>query len=270
MKVGQVIGPEWEQSSAEELVRTAQERFGARAVFACSFGAEDMVLIDMIARHRPPNGRGIRVISLDTGRLFPETYDLIQRARERYGMPIELYFPDSAEVQAMVRERGPNLFYDSVANRKLCCAVRKVHPLDRALAGVDAWIVGLRREQSTERSATPKVSRDPAHPRIVKISPLAEWSWTDVLEYVDRHKVPISDLHRQGFLSIGCAPCTRAVPPGTDPRSGRWWWESGTKECGLHAPPATNQGIPTPTAIPPSLTARMANGPAVRRDVLIL
>jgi phosphoadenosine phosphosulfate reductase len=223
-----------ESMSAQELVQWTQDRFGSKAAFACSFGAEDMVLLDMIARARRPNGEGIRIFTLDTGRLFPETYDLLEKARQRYGIPIHVVFPDAAEVEKMVNEKGPNLFYESVENRKLCCRVRKVLPLDRALSGSEAWVVGLRREQSTERSVIPKVTEDPGHPGVYKVSPLADWSWDTVMEYVRKNDVPISDLHARGYISIGCAPCTRVVPPGADPRSGRWWWETGAKECGLH------------------------------------
>ncbi len=264
------LGVEWERLDAEELIRRTQQRFGPKAVFACSFGAEDMVLLDMIARHRPPDGEGIRVISLDTGRLFPETYDLIERARHRYAIPIQLVFPDAEEVEQMVYEKGPNLFYGSVEGRKRCCAVRKVKPLDRALAGAEVWIVGLRRQQSTERAVTPKVSADPSHPGTYKMSPLADWTWNQVLDYVKQQEVPISDLHARGFVSIGCAPCTRAVPPDADPRSGRWWWETGTKECGLHS-----AAVPAPAAPErPGLLARMRAARefsvAAPRDVLVL
>ncbi len=220
--------------SAEECLDWAGSRFGERAVFACSFGAEDMVLLDMIANSSPGAGRRIRVITLDTGRLFQETYDLMQEAHERYNVPIEVVFPDRADVEELVRRGGPNLFYYSIENRKACCNVRKVLPLNRALKGAEAWIVGLRREQSAERSEVERLARDPTHGGIWKISPLADWSWDDVMRYVREQNVPINHLHAKGFPSIGCAPCTRAVPPGADPRSGRWWWESGVKECGLH------------------------------------
>lgn len=229
--------------SAQECLRWAEAKFGAKAVFASSFGAEDMVLLDMLSK-QVPNGKGrIRVITLDTGRLFQETYDLMQEAREKYAIPIEVYFPDQAEVEKMVREKGPNLFYDSVDNRKECCGVRKVHPLNRALEGAEAWIVGLRRDQSQDRSSVERLSRDEMHHGIWKVSPLADWSWDDVLRYVRENHVPINRLHAKNFPSIGCAPCTRAIQPGADPRSGRWWWELGAKECGLHpSPPAAASG----------------------------
>ncbi len=224
-----------EGKSAEDCLDWAGIRFGERAVFACSFGAEDMVLLDLIAHSSPDGGRRIRVVTLDTGRLFPETYDLMQEARERYGVPVEVIFPDRADVEALVRCGGPNLFYSSIENRKACCRVRKVLPLNRALIGAEAWIVGLRRDQSAERSEVERLSRDPTHEGIWKLSPLADWSWEDVVRYMGEHSVPINRLHSKGFSSIGCAPCTRAVAPGADPRSGRWWWETGAKECGLHS-----------------------------------
>ena len=250
-----------ESSSAEELIRWTQGRFGSRAAFACSFGAEDMVLLHLIARAGGADGGRIRVFTLDTGRLFSETYDLLERARAKYGIPIEVVFPDTNEVERMVTAKGPNLFYESVENRTLCCTVRKVHPLERVLAGFDAWLVGLRREQSTERAFTPKVGDDPSRPGVTKVSPLADWSWADVMRYVLAHDVPISALHARGFASVGCAPCTRAVEPGSDPRSGRWWWETGAKECGLHPEAAPHVAGDLPATVPiPSATVREAVG----------
>jgi len=220
--------------TAEEILDWTRGQFGSRAAFACSYGAEDMVLLDMLAKAAKGDGSDIRVFTLDTGRLFPETYDLMQEAHEKYGIPVQVMEPDAAELEELVSKNGPNLFYASVENRKACCGVRKVHPLARALKGSEAWIVGLRRDQSAERSTVEKISRDSSQGGIWKVCPLAEWSWDDVLAYAKKHEVPINRLHAEGFPSIGCAPCTRAVQPGEDPRSGRWWWESGAKECGLH------------------------------------
>jgi phosphoadenosine phosphosulfate reductase len=264
-------------------VAYAQRRFGGRAVFASSFGAEDMVLLDMVAQVRREQRDGIRVFTIDTGRLFPETYDLMQTARDHYGIPIQVVAPDHAEVEALVSRGGPNLFYRSVAERKACCEVRKVHPLGRALAGADAWIVGLRRDQSSDRAEVKAMARDPFHGDIWKLCPLADWSWNDVLQYAERHSVPINALHARGFPSIGCAPCTRAVGPGEDPRSGRWWWENGAKECGLHTvTPGTSPSPPHSMPSPPTTTAPSdafawplpgTGAPkrtSVRRDVLIL
>jgi len=223
---------------ADDILSWVRTHFGNRATFACSFGAEDMVLLDMLSKAKAGNGGDIQVFTLDTGRLFPETYDLMQEAHDRYHLPIQVMEPDRVELEEMVSRNGPNLFYASVENRKACCNVRKVHPLARALKGTEAWIVGLRRDQSAERSTVEKISRDSSQGGIWKICPLADWSWEDVLAYVKANEVPINRLHAQGFPSIGCAPCTRAVKPGEDPRSGRWWWETGAKECGLH--PATH------------------------------
>jgi phosphoadenosine phosphosulfate reductase len=232
--------------SAEEILDWARSQFGSRATFACSFGAEDMVLLDMLSRAARGDGQDIRVFTLDTGRLFPETYDLMQEAHEKYAIPIHVVAPDTKELEELISNGGPNLFYSSVENRKACCNVRKVHPLSRALTGAEAWVVGLRRDQSAERSTVEKLSRDSSQGGIWKICPLADWSWNDVLRYVKEHDVPINRLHAQGFPSIGCAPCTRAVKPGEDPRSGRWWWETGAKECGLH--PATHARAATGAA----------------------
>jgi len=222
-----------EARSAEEVLTWALGRFGPRIALASSFGAEDMVLIDMLARlaGRP------RVFTLDTGRRLPaETYELMDEVRERYGLEIEVYFPQAAAVEAMVRERGVNLFYRSVADRKRCCAVRKVEPLGRALAGLDAWITGLRREQAPTRTRVAKVEVDAEHGGIAKVNPLADWSWERVWAYLWAHDVPHNALHDRGYPSIGCAPCTRAVKPGEDARAGRWWWEEdrSATECGLH------------------------------------
>jgi len=227
--------------TAEQLLTWTRERFGSRAAFACSFGAEDMVLLDMLSRQSTGGSDAIRVFTLDTGRLFPETYDLMQEAHDRYRIPIQVMEPDRPELEELVSRNGPNLFYQSVENRKACCGVRKVRPLARALKGAEAWVVGLRRDQSTERSVIEKVGRDASQGGIWKICPLADWSWEDVMQYVQENHVPVNRLHAQGFPSIGCAPCTRAVPPGDDPRSGRWWWENGAKECGLH--PVTHKRV---------------------------
>ncbi len=202
----------------------------APAVFASSFGAEDMVVIDLIAKHRLP----IRVFTLDTGRLPDETHALIDRTRKRYGLPIDVYAPDTRRVQAFVRAHGVNAFYDSVEMRKNCCAIRKSEPLSRALVAKGAWISGQRREQSITRADLPAEEFDAAH-GIPKFNPLAEWSTDDVWAYIRAYDVPYNALHDRGFPSIGCAPCTRAVERGEDIRAGRWWWEAPAhKECGLH------------------------------------
>lgn len=198
--------------------------------FANSLGAEDMVLTDLIAKHQP----GIEIFSLDTGRLPQETYDLMQEVRKRYSVPLKIYFPDAAQVEAYVAQNGVNGFYDSVENRKSCCHIRKVEPLKRALAGKQAWITGARREQAVTRSELEASSFDSVH-GIQKFNPLFDWTTADVWAYLKQHNVPYNKLHDQFYPSIGCAPCTRAITPGEDIRSGRWWWENPEgKECGLH------------------------------------
>ena len=221
-----------EAMDAVELLGWALERFRPRIALASSFGAEDVVLIDLLMELDPR----ARVFTLDTGRLHSETYALAQALRDRYGLAIEVYFPRTEAVEAMVRAHGVNLFYASVENRKLCCGVRKVEPLDRALEGLDAWITGLRREQAVTRGRVRKVEIDADHGGIVKLNPLADWSWDRVWGYIRDRAVPYNALHDAGFPSIGCAPCTRAVRPGEDLRAGRWWWEqdAAAKECGLH------------------------------------
>jgi phosphoadenosine phosphosulfate reductase len=180
-------------------------------------------------------GADFRLFTLDTGRLNQETYDCMDAIRERYGVQVEVFFPDAEGVEQMVRENGLNLFYNSVELRKLCCGVRKVEPLNRALKDLDAWMTGLRREQAVTRADVRKIELDKDHGNIVKINPLVDWSYDDVWDYIRKNNVPYNRLHKQGYPSIGCAPCTRAVKTGEDLRAGRWWWENpDSKECGLH------------------------------------
>jgi len=217
--------------NAEETLRWAARTFAGGLTVASSLGAEDQVLVHMIAR----GDLGIPVFTLDTGRMFNESYELMATTQAALGVTITPYFPDAAEVEAMVAGHGINLFYDSVEQRKRCCNVRKVRPLRRALAGKSAWVTGLRRAQSVTRTALETVEWDEQN-GLVKISPLADWSEDDVWEYIRANDVPYNALHDRGFPSIGCAPCTRAVAPGADPRSGRWWWEHPEhRECGLHS-----------------------------------
>ncbi len=217
--------------SPQEVLAWALDEFGDKVALACSFGAEDMVLVDMIAKLNPK----ARIFTLDTGRLHQETYNVMDEARERYGVVFEVMFPQTAAVEAMERENGPNLFYQSIELRKLCCNVRKMEPLKRAFQGLEAWITGLRREQAVTRTAIAKVERDEGN-NLVKVNPLADWSEEETWAYIRENNVPYNALHDRGFPSIGCAPCTRAVAPGEDVRAGRWWWESPEqKECGLHA-----------------------------------
>lgn len=200
------------------------------AVFASSLAAEDMVLTDLILRAKLP----IRIFSLETGRLHAETLGMVDRVREVYGYEIALYKPEAAAVEAYVSANGLNAFYDSVEMRKECCRIRKVEPLNRALAGNSAWITGQRRAQSTTRAELAVQEDDPAH-GMQKFNPLADWSEDDVWHYLRTNGVPYNPLHDKGYPSIGCEPCTRAVQPGEDIRAGRWWWENPeSKECGLH------------------------------------
>jgi phosphoadenosine phosphosulfate reductase len=223
---------DFECLTALEIVTWALENYQSRLGLACSFQAEESVLIDIMYRVR---GSDFRVFTLDTGRLNQETYDCMDAIRKRYGVCLEVYFPDAVKVQEMVRSHGLNLFYKSVDLRKLCCGVRKVEPLNRALKGLDAWMTGLRREQAVTRADVRKIELDKDHDDIIKINPLVDWTHDDVWSYIRKHNVPYNRLHKQGYPSIGCTPCTRAVKPGEDGRAGRWWWENpDTKECGLH------------------------------------
>jgi len=226
------IAPDFERASAETVLKWALDTFSPKVALACSFQAEESVLIDMLHRER---GADFHVFTLDTGRLNQETYDCMDAMRERYGIRVEVYFPDAVKIEDMVRAYGLNLFYHSIEQRKLCCAVRKVEPLKRALKDLNAWVTGLRREQAQTRSDVRKVELDKDHGDIVKINPLVDWSYDDVWRYVRENNIPVNRLHHQGYPSIGCAPCTRAVKPGEDVRAGRWWWENAdSKECGLH------------------------------------
>jgi phosphoadenosine phosphosulfate reductase len=218
--------------STRDLLSWSFAKFHPRLALACSFQAEGSVLIDLIHRIR---GADFRVFTLDTGRLNQETYDCMEAIRARYGIDIEVFFPDAARVENMVRQNGMNLFYDSIEQRKLCCGIRKVEPLDRALSGLDCWMTGLRREQAVTRVQAQKVAIDREHGGIVKLNPLADWTGRQIWDYIRQNKLPYNRLHDRGYPSIGCAPCTRAVQPGEDSRAGRWWWENPeTRECGLH------------------------------------
>jgi len=217
-----------------DLIRKASSRHGKKIVYSCSFGAEDMVLLDLICKSSP----GIRIITLDTGRLPQATHDLMDKCRGRYGIDIDIIFPDTAEVEEMVNSRGNNLFYHSVENRKLCCEIRKVRPLRRALQGMEAWITGITRYQSMDRGHMQAIEDDPVF-GLIKYNPLIEWTWQDVWDYIRANGVPYNRLHDEHYASIGCEPCTRAITAGEDLRAGRWWWEEGdaAAECGLHMDP---------------------------------
>ncbi len=213
-----------------EGLRLVADAFPGKVVFSSSFGQEDQVIADAIFRQKLP----IRVFTLDTGRLFQETYDLMDATRARYRANFETYFPATEGVQNLVQEKGFNSFYESVENRKQCCFIRKIEPLKRALAGAEVWITGLRGEQSENRADMDILEWDAAN-QVLKYNPLIHWSYDEVLAYLQTNRVPDNPLHRRGFVSIGCAPCTRAIEPGEHPRAGRWWWEASQKECGLHA-----------------------------------
>jgi thioredoxin-dependent adenylylsulfate APS reductase len=193
-----------------------------------------MVVLDMAHKINP----NVRVFTIDTGRLPQETYELIERVRERYQLPIVVYYPNADELNQMVTKHGINLFYRSVSLRVLCCELRKVKPMQRALTNYDAWITGLRRGQSDTRKAIAKIELDQTHQGKVKVNPLADWTEKQVWDYIRANDVPYNELYDKGYTSIGCAPCTRAIQPGEDPRAGRWWWEKGVpKECGIHMSP---------------------------------
>ena len=218
-------------ASAEEVLAWADAEFGEGAAIASSFGVEDVVLIDLAARHAPRIG----IFTLDTGRLPPETYEVMEQVRRRYRTPMVPFFPARSAVEQLEREKGFFSFRRSVEERKECCAIRKLEPLQRALAGKSAWLTGLRREQSPTRAGVEVFEIDAAHGGIVKLNPLAAWTEAEVWRYARERELPVNALHARGYPSIGCAPCTRAVAPGEDLRSGRWWWESPEhKECGLH------------------------------------
>ena len=218
---------------AERVIEWGFEQFAPRIALSASFGSrEGLVILDLM--HRIDPGK-VRVFTIDTGRLPQQTYDLMDRVRDRYSIEVEVYFPDARRLEAMVREKGQNLFYESVENRRLCCAIRKVEPLDRALAGLDAWIAGLRPEQSVTRSDVKAVEIDDVHGGRIKLNPLATWTRDQVASYVRLNHIPVNALHAQGYPSVGCAPCSRAVEAHEDERAGRWWWENAdTRECGIH------------------------------------
>lgn len=237
------LASRWDEAEPAEVLAWALDRWQQRLGLMVAFQIEGMALIDMAWRIDPK----IRVLTLDTGRLPAETHDLIERVRQRYGIVVETYLPEATEVEKMVNSAGPNLFYRSLEERKLCCNIRKVRPLGRALGSVEAWITGLRREQAASRGSIRTVEIDHDHGGIAKLNPLARWTQDQVWSYLRQHDVPYSTLYDQGYTSIGCAPCTRAIEAGEDPRAGRWWWENpATKECGLHlAQPTNNPSNPS-------------------------
>lgn len=228
-----------EALDARAVLAMALDALGPdRLALSASFGPEDIVILDLLTRLT----REARVFTLDTGRLPQETHDLMDRVRERFSIEIEVFGPDPNAVTDMVRERGVNLFYLSVHDRLRCCGVRKVEPLRRALATVDGWVTGLRRDQVLTRAGIPKIGIDLQHGLIWKVAPLADWTREQVWDHIRRRELPYNALHDRGYPSVGCEPCTRAVSPGEDERAGRWWWEEGEgRECGLHADQAGGQ-----------------------------
>ncbi len=216
--------------SPEEGLLFISNQFDNKAVFSTSFGLEDQVITQMIASAKLK----IKLFTLDTGRLFQETYDIFDLTVKKYGLSIITYAPQASSVENLITKKGPNSFYESIENRKECCFIRKVEPLQRALAGAEVWITGVRADQSTNRNVMQLIEWDEQH-QLIKYNPILFWNLEDVSSYIEQKRIPVNTLHKKGFPSIGCEPCTRAVLPGEDPRAGRWWWESSSKECGLHS-----------------------------------
>ena len=198
--------------------------------FSTSLGEEDQAITHLVATRQLP----ISVFTLDTGRMFQETYDLLHLTRLHYKIPVQVYFPDARQVEDYVQQNGINGFYDSVENRKQCCHIRKVVPLTRALQGAEVWITGLRQSQSANRGSMQRAVWDEEY-KLIKYNPIFDWTDDQLHEFINANKIPVNTLHKKGYSSIGCAPCTRAIMQGEDARAGRWWWESSAKECGLHA-----------------------------------
>jgi phosphoadenosine phosphosulfate reductase len=216
----------------QEVLKWSLDNLHPRIAMASSFGAEDVIVIDMIMKINPK----ARIFTLDTGRLNQKTYDVMDEIHRKYNINIEVMFPDPNEVEQMVLVNGLNLFYHSIGNRKLCCGIRKVHPLNRMLSTLDGWITGLRADQTDVRLNSNKIEFDEQHNKIIKVNPIIEWTWEQTWDYIKKNSIPYNKLHDDGFTSIGCEPCTRAIKAGEPLRAGRWWWESDSqKECGLHA-----------------------------------
>ncbi|CAM4068651.1 phosphoadenylyl-sulfate reductase [Flavobacterium sinopsychrotolerans] len=215
--------------SIDETLAFLANEFKGKVVFSTSFGQEDQVITALIGKNNLP----ITIFTLDTGRLFQETYDVFHKTLKKYQIDIKTYFPETSAVEELLNQKGPNSFYESVENRKECCFIRKVAPLTKALKGNEIWITGLRAEQSENRNDLDLFEYDEKFD-IIKFNPLLKWTLEEVQKYIDDNNVPQNALHKQGFVSIGCAPCTRAITADEDIRAGRWWWESSHKECGLH------------------------------------
>ena len=222
--------PHFVSTDAVAALRQLCEQHPEQVVFTTSLGLEDQALTDLISRHDLP----VRLVTLDTGRLFPETYDLIDRTRSKYrNLDLVSYFPDTMSLETFVNEQGMSSIFKSIESRKACCRIRKIDPLMRALEGAAVWVTGLRAAQSDNRASLPSLERDNMT-GLIKFNPIVDWTDAELETYIHSHSVPTNSLHRKGFPSIGCAPCTRAVLEGEHPRAGRWWWEQSSKECGLH------------------------------------
>jgi phosphoadenosine phosphosulfate reductase len=229
-QLAQKLSEDLKNKSAEEILEFFIKEYDGKVGLATSLGVEDQVITDMIAKI----DKDTKIFTLDTGRVFPETYKVLDDTQKKYGIKVEVYFPNSEKVEDMVNSKGINLFYESIENRKLCCGVRKIEPLKRALNKIDVWVTGLRKDQSVTRFFTPLVEWDEGN-KVIKVNPLLNWSEKNAWNYIKENDVPYNELHDKGFPSIGCQPCTRAIEKGEDVRAGRWWWEQPEqKECGLH------------------------------------
>jgi len=226
----EALNQKYRNATAEELLTGFLAEYNGKIALSSSLGTEDQVLTHMVCSI----DKSVKIFTLDTGRLFPETYELIHRTNSKYGIRLSVYFPEASHVEKMVSDKGINLFFESVENRKECCKIRKIEPLKRAFAGLDVWICGLRREQSVTRHNMERIEWDEAN-GLIKVNPLIDWTEAEVLQFIKVQGIPYNPLHDKGFPSIGCQPCTRAILPGEDIRAGRWWWENpDTRECGLH------------------------------------
>ena len=224
------LNEKFKTASAQEVLEYFLKEYKGKIALSSSFGAEDQVLTDMILKQ----DSSATIFTLDTGRLPYETYSVMDNTNLKYNTKVDVYFPDAKDVELLYKEQGINGFYESIENRKRCCFVRKIAPLQRALKGLEVWVTGLRASQSVTREAMQLVEYDENN-KVIKLNPLLSWNEEDVWNYIKENKVPYNKLHDQGYPSIGCAPCTRAVKEGEDIRSGRWWWENPEhKECGLH------------------------------------
>jgi phosphoadenosine phosphosulfate reductase len=227
----QKLNEQFKDSDPQKVLEYFISNYKKEIAFASSMGAEDQIITHFLSQI----DKSVRIFTLDTGRLFPETYSLISRTKSHFEINIEIFFPDTANIEKMVNSKGINLFYESIENRKLCCNIRKIEPLKRAFKGLKVWICGLRREQAVTRQNMQMVEWDNEN-QLIKINPLINWKEDDIWNFINKQGIPYNKLHDNGFPSIGCQPCTRSISKEEDVRAGRWWWENPeTKECGLHA-----------------------------------